>query len=133
MFVVEVRLHAVTEEVPKNELRDFYKANECPVVSEILDRAPSIRLGTTEVTSPENDGARGPVGRVDGLLYLRGTSEWPPTDLPLLNAQLERDLTDAFEMQLSDPAFEVLPVSEFIDFLAAHRGSRLATTSSSIG
>jgi hypothetical protein len=133
VFAIEIRLHAVSEDVPHDELRAFYKANESPMFDEILDRSPSVRLGTTEVTLPDNGSARGPVGRVDDLLSLRGTSNWPPTELPLLDDRLERDVLDAFSVQASDPPFEVVPVSQLIEFLAGHRGSRLARTSRSIG
>ena len=133
MFDVEIRLHAVTEDVPPDVLRAFYKANECQMLDEILGRSPSVRLGTTEVMLPDNEGARGPVGRVDDLLSRRGTSDWPPTALPLLDDRLERDVIAAFEVRESDPPVELVPISQLIEFLAGHRGSGLATTSRSIG
>jgi hypothetical protein len=133
VFDVEIRLHAVEEDVSSDDLRAFYKANECPTLDEILDRSPSVRLGNTEVTTPDNEGARGPVGRVDDLLSLRGTIDWPPAALPLLDDRLQREVLAAFEVRESDPPFDLLPVSQLIEFLVAHRGSGLATTSRSIG
>jgi len=133
VFTVEIRLHAVTEVVAPDELRAFYKANECLMLDEILGRSPSVRLGRTEVTLPGNEDERGPVGRVVDLLSLRGTSDWPPKALPLLDDRLERDVIAAFDVRESDPPFELVPISHLIEFLADHRGSGLATTDRAIG
>ncbi len=132
VFHVEIRLHAVSEDVSPEELRAFYKANECPMLDKVLERSPSLRLGTTEIALPGTEGARGPAGRVDDLISLRGTTDWPPTALPLLDDGSERDVLAAFEVRESDPPFERTPVSQLVEFLVGHRGSGLATTSRSV-
>ncbi len=129
---VEITLHAVDDDVPTAELRAYYKANETPLLDEILERSAHIRLGTTEVMLTENMNTRGPVGRIDDLIDLRGTSEWPPSALPLLDEDLEHDILNSLEAQIQDPQFEVVPRSQLVEFLARHRGKRLATTSRSI-
>ena len=125
VFQVEIWLHAITEDVPSKELSAYYKANECPTLDAVLERSEAVRLGITEVSVPEKQGAPGPVGRVDDLLSLRGTSTWPPMELPLLDDNLSRDLIASFEARPDDPSFEVLPVPQLAEFLAAHLGSRL--------
>ena len=129
VFDVEIRLHAVSERVPVDELRAHYKANETPMLDAILLRSPSIVLGDTEVVYPGNESRRGPVGRVDALLNLRGTAEWPPEELPVLDARLQDELLAAFEIQPEDPPFEHVSQTELRSFFAAHRHAGLATTS----
>ena len=123
VFQVEIWLHAITEDVPSKELSAYYKANECPTLDAVLERSEAVRLGITEVSVPEKRGtAAGPVGRVDDLLSLRGTSTWPPMELPLLDNDLSRHLIASFEARPEDPSFEVLPVPQLAEFLAAHLG-----------
>jgi len=127
VFDVEIWLIAVPGEVPEDELRAHWRGWETPALDRVLAASPRFRLGATEVVYPGNEDLRGPVGRVQDLIYLRGTT--PDYVLPLLDSQLERELLDAYGPRLGDPPFNVASPAELEAFLASNRGARLATES----
>jgi hypothetical protein len=129
---VEVVLYATAESVSVDGLRAFYKGKDAAEMLEVLRRSPSIRLGTTYIVEPGNEGHLGPVGRLDALLSLYGTRTWPPRNLPKLDDSLERELLSALAPETDDPAFDVTPVSVVAAFLDQHRGAALATWSTPI-
>jgi len=125
-FPILIWLVAVREVTPPDEIRRFWNAKEdTPNLDAFIERSPSILLGTTEVTVPENVGLRGPVGRVFDLLVLRGTT--PEYVLPLIDDTLTADLLACLEPDPADPAFDVLPAADLATFLSAHAGEHLAT------
>ena len=125
-------LCATTEGVSVDGLRAFYKGRSAAELVPILERAPSMRLGTTYVVEPDNAEHRGPVGRVVDLLALRGTRTWPPARLPLLDDELQRALLAAFEPRPKDPELDVAPVLILDAFLTQNRGAGLATCSTPV-
>jgi hypothetical protein len=128
MFDVEIWLHAVSGKFDDDELRAYYKANETPTLDRALAASPSLRLGNTEVITPDNQTTPGPVGRVVDLLSLKGTESWPPR-LPSLDEALEREILEAFAARLGDPAFDAVPDAALQAFLSENRGLMLATRS----
>jgi hypothetical protein len=123
---VETWLYATTETVSLEGLRSYYKGQDASELVVILERSPSMRLGTTYVVEPDAVGRRGPVGRLDDALMIRGTSTWPPDTLPVLDDELARLPLKAFEPEPEDPPFDVATVAELGVFLAQHRGAALA-------
>ena len=129
MIEVETWLYATTERVSLEGLRSYYKGKDASELAAILERSPSMRLGTTYVVEPDAVGRRGPVGRLDDALMFRGTRTWPPEMLPVLDDELARVLLAAYEPEPEDPPFDVASVASLVAFLAQHRGAALASWS----
>jgi hypothetical protein len=123
-WTIDVWLVAFTAEVDREEIRRFWKANESPLLDDIMSRAPSLWLGKSEVPLPENQGVRGPVGRVVDLLSVHGTT--PDWVLPVLDEDLEARLLAAYQPQLRDPSrFGCIPATDLTEYLSQHRGEKL--------
>jgi hypothetical protein len=121
---VELTLYATTETIDTADLRAYWKADDAPAVDAAIERAPSVRLGTTYVIEPGNENLRGPVGRVEDVLQRFGTRTWPPERLPVLDD--EQALLAAFKPQAGDPPFDAAPIADIEAFLDRHRGAGLA-------
>ena len=123
-WTIDVWLVALSAEVDRDEVRRFWNVKGSPTLDGIVAESPSLWIGTSEPSLPENDGLRGPVGRVIDLLFLRGTT--PDWTLPVLDEELETALLDEYQPQPSDPArFGSIPASDLGDFLLQHRGEHL--------
>jgi hypothetical protein len=104
-------------------IRRHWNVHETPELDRLVDVSPSIRLGTTEVPLPENDGLRGPVGRIIDYLFLRGTT--PEYVLPVVDADLTAMLVELRKPTPQDPDFEVVGESVLLAFLQRNVGSAL--------
>jgi hypothetical protein len=129
MWLVRVSLLAIEgePEVPEWEVRRYYHGEIHDRLFDLMETAPRIEIGTTEVTMPENDGRRGPVGRALDLLYLRGTT--PSYRLLRLDEALLADLIGALTALPHDPPFEVVSRGDLKSFLRSHLGCLLVDLS----
>jgi hypothetical protein len=121
---VETWLLATAEDVPQDEARKHWNAKES-MVDDLIDRTPRFWIGETEVPSPGNRDLRGPVGRVEDLLFFRGTV--PDWQLPKLDAALESELLQAFAPRTTDPPFKRVDPASFARFLSENHGRALFT------
>lgn len=126
-WTMSVWLVAVGEAVAPDEAHRYWNGKDTPVLDAILERSPALLAGTTEVTLPENEGLRGPVGRLHDLILLRGTT--PEYLLPLIDNELTTELAACLAPDPADPDFQVIPTHELVAFLNDHAGKRLATRS----
>jgi hypothetical protein len=123
MSTVEVWLVAIAADVPPHEVRQHWNSKEAPTLDRLIVASPSLRLGTTNVRTPDNEDLRGPVGRVIDLIFPRGTS--PAYTLPLVDDELEAELLLRIQDRPEDPAFEVVSADELEAFLNQNRGAGL--------
>ncbi|MEV7228654.1 hypothetical protein AB0M79_16760 [Polymorphospora sp. NPDC051019] len=135
-WVQDLWLVAIVDDVPDDEVRRWWNGHETPILDDLAETAPGVRLGTIlttfEVTEPD-----GPARRVFDLMFLRGTcpeefdrSTSAPYVLPVLDDELRAALLAAFSSRPEDPVLaEVTPSDDLTEFLDRHQGARLATHS----
>ena len=129
-FRASVCLVAIAEPLDtaaQAELRDYYKANETPVLDRLLKRGDSLRIGVMSLW-PDLDSSA--TGRVHTLLGIRGTT--PRYVLPAVTPELAMEILAAFEPQPSDDHLETVKTDALREFLDRNLGGSLATTSAPI-
>jgi hypothetical protein len=122
--------------VADDEARRWWNAKESPLLDQLVDVAPRVRLGAVIVLGeggPQDPDPSGPARRVFDVLFLRGTcpedfepDSRSPYVIPLLNAELRGALLAAFAQQPQDhPRMDSTPLHEFRAFLEQHDGARV--------
>ncbi|MGW5667189.1 hypothetical protein [Micromonospora sp. NPDC003776] len=131
-WLQDLRLVAIYEDVPDDEVRRWWNCNETGVLDALIDAAPGFRLGP--IVTADGD-PPSPTQRVSSLMFLRGTcpEEFEPDVrapyvMPLLDAGLRAALLAAFTPRTGDhPLMAAEPVDALAAFLDEHHGARLLT------
>ena len=124
-IVVEVSVVVIAEGIPADEMRLWWRSRETRV-NDLVERAPKLLIGRTEVPGPTHVASDGPAGRVSALIFREGTL--PDYRLPTLDAELIEAILDSLDPLPTD-AFTGVGRIEAEAFLRSHAEAGVLTVS----